>query len=201
MSKPLCFSHLKVDWSYLLITSGAWQQQLKNLGEGQRDAWRGGRLQVSKGKKELFLKRWLTNCVTSSTCLIKKRKKVKVLSSYFQHVSWDYLKDVANKATVAVLLLLTTHPNLASPAYPRPYFTAVAWQAVADHLLPDWQLAAALFPYAHFSCNNAYSSPHRDANLAVLLFFPLLEIISYFKKDDFMCLCEINASNVNIKVG
>lgn len=78
------------------------------------------------------------------------------------------------RQTAAVVLLLTTHPDLASPAYPRPYFTAVAWQAVADHLLPDWQLTAALFPYAHFSCNNAYSSPHRDTKLAELLFFPFV---------------------------
>lgn len=81
---------------------------------------------------------------------ILKTTKGNFLSSVVQMFVLKFWHSFLEKNTPPEILnvraaALTINSNLASPAYLRPYFTCITWHNVAKHLLPGWQLTAALF--------------------------------------------------------
>lgn len=123
-----------------------------------------------------------------------------VLPLTFQHVSWDHLNDVNFKANSSSAVVVDNTPRLGLACLSKTLFHRRCLTHCVDHLLPDWQLTAALFPYAHFSCNSAYSSPHRCQISWCALLSSVGDYFLVRKIHDSVYQCKRNASNMNIKV-
>lgn len=84
---------------------------------------------------------WQNSKTTKGTFLIERCADV-----CLEVLTWTLRKKNTPPEILNVrAAVLTISSNLASPAYPRPYFTCMTWHNVAEHLLPGWRLAAALF--------------------------------------------------------